>query len=727
MDSAKTGKEKVPPPHDEDDGLVFKLKNPNSAQKLASLNSKMPLREGDRKKAAQSLSAQMVMDWAETPEHLSMNVVKQQYLHDPTLPAADKALFVQEAAEHACKSARPGEEHSPSTINLFQRFKDLGSKKYSTAGMGNQLKRAVAHSYVNAKNGHRRHSMYTPTDLFPKLAGTNHPTGVKSPNPPMAPTTSDSHEEVAVPPPNPVPNPPPNNRAPELAVEAPLESTSRYTNWESIDNIQTFPDLHLASEFMDNQPFMHFLRTQKNVRARLSSDRSVAKQKFESVRDYSCKLLNHKCGSCKARIYTLGNTFTLKLNLHPQTCACQRGEGLERRNGLPYRARYYASQSLNKSPAPKPEMIVSTVIESMRSHSTRWSTYLEGTAERNLIGRQIITFVGNARSRGRRNGILLPRADTVHNLMTTKKGSVFNLPSPQDPEFLELFMQDYATESDLGVLASKLYDTDHLSVMTSGVLEQNGLSPTSEDGKNLVRLQAYRFATILDGRRDPDEPEAMLSNAEIRLYKRINELMRDPSRNGESAWEKSTVMSSLGLLWNIRKCADIDFQCCVSSDGADGMISNEFKLLNVGTFTIHHTNSKMERSFRPFAFAITPQESELYFSILLVTILKYTRRIFRLSDMNFAMCISDHAPAFVRPYATAFDRTLKAQCYPHIRRKFGTGTGELSEYSAMMHAVHFVSSATYIPVSFSSLWDRQWAVQNQLPIECRIHRRDGSS
>ena len=187
MDSVKTGKQKVPPRHDDDDVLEFKLKNPNSAQKLATLNSKMPLLEGDRKKAAQSLSAQMMMDRAETPEHLSMNIVKQQYLHDPTLPAADKALFVQEAAEHACKSARPGEEHSPSTITLFQRFKDLGSKMYSTAGIGNQLKRAAAHSYVNQKNGHRRHSLYTPTDLFPKLAGTNHGSDLTSPNPPIAP------------------------------------------------------------------------------------------------------------------------------------------------------------------------------------------------------------------------------------------------------------------------------------------------------------------------------------------------------------------------------------------------------------------------------------------------------------------------------------------------------------------------------------------------------------
>ena len=63
----------------------------------------------------------------------------------------------------------------------------------------------------------------------------------------------------------PPPNPAPSNRAPELPMEAPVESTSRRkTNWESIDNLQIFPDLDLASEFLDDQPFMHFVRTQTN-------------------------------------------------------------------------------------------------------------------------------------------------------------------------------------------------------------------------------------------------------------------------------------------------------------------------------------------------------------------------------------------------------------------------------------------------------------------------------
>ena len=198
MDSGNPGERKLPPSNNRDGGLVWKVQNPDSAQKLGTLNSKMLLEEGDRKKAAQSVSAQMMIDAAETPEHLSMNIVKQQFLYDPTLPAADKALFVQEAAEHACKSARPGEKHSPSTITLFQRFKDLSNKLYSTVGVGNQLKRAAAHSYVNEKNGHPRHSLYTPTDLFPKAASTKDHSDPKASNPPSDnPANHDGKQAVA--------------------------------------------------------------------------------------------------------------------------------------------------------------------------------------------------------------------------------------------------------------------------------------------------------------------------------------------------------------------------------------------------------------------------------------------------------------------------------------------------------------------------------------------------
>ena len=76
--------------------------------------------------------------------------------------------------------------------------------------------------------------------------------------------------------------------------------------------------------------------------------------------------------------------------------------------------------------------------------------------------------------------------------------------------------------------------------------------------------------TVLDGRRDPKDTGC--SEAEENLYRRIEELQKKKKMELEGVWEKTTVVTSLALLWNIKQCADLNFRVCASADGTQQIV-----------------------------------------------------------------------------------------------------------------------------------------------------------
>ena len=110
-----------------------------------------------------------------------------------------------------------------------------------------------------------------------------------------------------------------------------------------------------------------------------------------------------------------------------------------------------------------------------------------------------------------------------------------------------------------------------------------------------------------------------------------------------------------------------------SADGAANMVSNDLKFLNFGCFSV---NKKGQMSFRSFMYVVCPGESELYFAIRMVTLLKYVRLLFGINKLSFkGLIVSDHAGAFVNVFKLAFPDSDEAQCYPHLLRKFIPGPG----------------------------------------------------
>lgn len=97
------------------------------------------------------------------------------------------------------------------------------------------------------------------------------------------------------------------------------------------------------------------------------------------------------------------------------------------------------------------------------------------------------------------------------------------------------------------------------------------------------------------------------------------------------------------------------------------MVANDLKFLNFGYFSI---NDKCQRSFQPFIYILCSGESEFYFAIGIVTLLKYAQNLFDIQDFDFkGLLVSDHAAAFVHAYWRAFPNSIPGQCYPHLVKR----------------------------------------------------------
>jgi len=258
----------------------------------------------------------------------------------------------------------------------------------------------------------------------------------------------------------------------------------------------------------------------------------------------------------------------------------------------------------------------------------------------------------------------------VGDLATCRQQWGFNLPDNL------LANKIICQPNDRIKVASDLYNSGHLRVNMMGVTKN---SDASQDVHSLF--------TILNGEKDINDN---ISVCETSLYKFINAAIEKDPLKLRGIWEKTVCVSSVSLLTNILFCKELNWDVTVSADGTDNILGNSYQVLHFGVFSM---TDDCRRSFRPFIYIVAPTESSVAFAIGLVTFLKYARRLFNLSNINFnGLFVSDHTGSFVTPASIAFPLTVKASCYPHIIRKFTSmrkGNGMyLSDYDSKKY--HFV-------------------------------------
>jgi len=164
------------------------------------------------------------------------------------------------------------------------------------------------------------------------------------------------------------------------------------------------------------------------------------------------------------------------------------------------------------------------------------------------------------------------------------------------------------SEQDLQSFGIQLYNEDSLSVLLPTDVrskDDNTASPRN------TASAAYRYMTFLDGTPDIDDTPSL---AEERLYKRIEELVKEQSDTLKDIWCEVTCFSSMTLLANILRASNLrlpnqKFKAAVSADGTSGTASGSFMLLTFGVFSV---NQHGKRSFQPVIFIISPSESELF-------------------------------------------------------------------------------------------------------------------
>ena len=274
----------------------------------------------------------------------------------------------------------------------------------------------------------------------------------------------------------------------------------------------------------------------------------------------------------------------------------------------------------------------------------------ESPAARKLLELQIADYLKYFSKKERKTS--LKTIEKLGSLIAFKQKHTFHVPTDVP--------SDLNTEDNVKLYGKSLYRDEKLQPVFSKLV-----TPLNQES------DAYRSMIVLDG--SPEKLDNSCSLAEVRLYHRIAELQQKCVSPNVPAFTKTTVFSSLALLWNVKECEKLGFHVTGSADGAANMVANDLKFLNFGCYSV---SKKGTRSFRPFIYVICPGESELFFAIGMVTLLKYVRRLFGIDQLSFkGLLVSDHAGAFVNVYRLAFPDSVAAQCYPHLLRKFIPGPG----------------------------------------------------
>jgi len=446
----------------------------------------------------------------------------------------------------------------------------------------------------------------------------------------VAPTTAEEAENTSPPSHTSITSNKNSESLPRKKKKSPKKKKYRRFQWDKVSS-ELYETLPLAKSRVQQFP-------------QLSID-SSGNMKGTRPWRYSCK----PTGNCKAIIKVTGGNIAVKKFL-AEGCGCSR-IGLEKNEQCPMLARIKLNESMEQRPGWKKKQHVDYALQQC-SYNVEFSEQKMRQEYIIQLTDKIKRYYDTQMKKWKESGVDMAIRQ-VGDIIHLRNKYAFKLPYPAPPEGF-----------DIGELSKTLYDDDLLHVIPP-LDSKDGVSALDA---GIVRSQAHRFLTILDGSRESDDE--FVSHAEQRLYTLIeDETAKKGPNNG--SFDSTIVFSSLALLSNIRECAKLDYRVSCSADGSADMCSNNFKLLNFGCISIARDGT---RSFRPFLYALARGESKLSFAVALVTFLKYSRRLFGEKDMVWkGGLISDHAGAFVSVFEQAFHGSMLMQCWPHIKRKFIPG------------------------------------------------------
>ena len=415
-------------------------------------------------------------------------------------------------------------------------------------------------------------------------------------------------------------------------------------HWKSVNSMR-FETKLLAKAWMEqpDHPVLRHKGSKRNTTA--------------NVHLYKCK--NDATGHprCRAQMSVFSQTQSdgmqvqVKLRID-ENCNCPTNK-TEPKRIVPTEAARLVTELLGSDPlAPaQPSMVASQVVSKLETNK-HFTDVTNNAGLCTALKKQIKDLITRKKKTARTS-----RCDSAADLKCIRDKCHFALPSSP----LSLPDDDKPSCETMLRVSKQLFREGHLRV-NAEVLSDN----------HSVEDSAHQLLTFLDGTRDTSEHDSSLSHAERKLYERIQELSEKDVGVG-SPWVKSVCFSSFAMLWNLKQCEQLDFKVTASSDGTHNIAASEHVLLNFGCFDVKPKLGSV-RSFRPFIYIICPTESELYYSICVVTFLKYVRRLFGLRDLHFkGMLVSDRTNVFVNTWKIAFPTSITAQCFPHLIRKFKCG------------------------------------------------------
>ena len=422
-----------------------------------------------------------------------------------------------------------------------------------------------------------------------------------------------------------------------ITKEVKLPSPKRNrTNWKAITG-KIFPGNKQAQLHIDTFTTLRPMQSQQKK----NKNRSPKKTTY-----YSCDLK-----ICKARLEEdLNNKTCVVKIIMAEHCGCTPRKDISRLERNLEIERLMKSESFLK-----PTQVANRLLMQL-SNEVQFKDNNEALVIKKKLAARVKYINRKDDKKATRN---IPRQfQHLKDILDFKEKHMFTLINGEEGPI-------FRDEKDLRQTSIELFEKDLLKVLPGSQCIDPSKMPETQMTMLHCKEEDYRDQSL------------PLSDSERRLYERIDILIKegkDPSntrKDEQYAYQQSCVFSSIALLNTIRACSKLGWKISVGADGTHRTTNTKWILITFGCVSI---NKKGKRSLHPFYFNLVPTESELYFSIGLVTFLKYVRCLFGLTDIEFrGLSISDHAHAFSNAFLVAFPKTTLGSCSIHCLRKFWNG------------------------------------------------------